>query len=146
MEEETLEGAGHSQEQSRTSSSQRTTGAGIIQTIPCFLPIFSHLLWSPFPHTQTNCRAMVLLEFYLHSVQVLSPGDQPVEPSPCSLLPAPAQATCTSKLKLQEGHTSSTVSTLPHSSESSRGFIGTRSSTPPQLQGGQVKPFFFRTK
>lgn len=121
-------------EQRRTSSSQRTTGTGIIQTIPCFPLIFSHLLWSsPFPHTQTNYRTMVLLEFYLQSV--VCAGTEPVEPGPCSLFPAPAQATCTSNLELQEGHTSSPVSAFPHPLESSQGFIGTRSSTPPPAPG-----------
>lgn len=154
MQEETLEGAGHtgSREGELAPLKGLQEPERITQTAPadhtaaCFPPIFSNFLWSPpFPSPHTIRRAMVLRGFYMCSA--LHVGPEPWEPTQpfnppsgaWSLLPPPA--TCTLNLELQEGHTSTPVSAPSHPSESSRGFISTRSPTPPRLQGGQVKPF-----
>lgn len=149
MQEETLEGAGHSGSRGEPvplKGLQELELSRSFHAFHPFSPIFYGLLLFHIPKLITEQWFYWNFTYTQYSVQVLSPGDQPVEPSPCSLLPAPAQATCTSNLELQEGHTSSPASAFPHPSESSQGFTGTRGSTPSQLQGGQVKPFFFRTK
>lgn len=128
-EEETLEGAGH-WEQRRSSSPRRTPGTRII--------LSSDFLWSsPFPHTQSNCRAMVLQEFYPHSVLCAGTESWGLASAaqPCSL-----QGTHTSRLELQEGLTSAPASALSHPSESSRGFTGTRGSTPPCSREDESNP------
>lgn len=143
MQEETLEGAGHSGSRGEPLSVKG------LQELKLSRPFHTFLPFSPISYGSLLFHIPKLIAeqwFYWNFTysqywaQVLSPGDQPVEPSPCSLLPAPAQATCTSNLELQEGHTSSPVSALPHPSESLWGFTGTRSSTPPTSREDRSNP------